>query len=81
MENSKQCPLCKEELHGGNFDHIVNMKMVSAKTKNDGYSQYDIKWVCQNSACGFVLNESKVSGETFMDYCDIKGVSNIIYQR
>ena len=79
MENTKQCPLCKQESRGGNYHDIVNMKMVSAKTIADGWDSvlYSLKWVCQNEKCGFILNENDVGSELFTQYCDIKNVTSM----
>jgi len=53
------------------------MKLVSAKTKHDGYARHDVKWVCQNNDCGFAFTETKVGKELFLDYCDIPASTSI----
>ena len=75
--NTKQCPRCKQTNVGGNYHYIVNMKLVSAKTKHDGYARHDVKWVCQNEKCGFSFVETKVGKELFLDYCDIRECTDI----
>ena len=82
--NSKQCPRCKETRIGlrdietrNAKQYIVNMKLVSAKVKHDGYAGHDVKWVCQNEKCGFAFVETKVGKELFLDYCDIRECTDI----
>ena len=78
MGNTKQCPLCKQESCEMGTSYIVNMKMVSAKTKVDHKRKlYSLKWVCQNEECGFILNENDVGSVLFTEYCEIKNITSM----